>query len=83
MVKWTGRDGRIFAKNNSENDPPFLSTLSRGDIEVDTPDGTVRQLGLGPYEIGGPRGRITTQGAAHPKSNVGNAGGKAQTLRVK
>lgn len=66
--------------------PQFLDKIPPedwgGPLVVDNADGVVQAYGLGPYEVGDPKGREYSQGAGTPKTG-GNAGGRGQTMRVK
>lgn len=66
--------------------PGYLSDIPKedwgGPLVVDNADGPVQAYGLGPYEVGDPKGREFSQGAGTPKTG-GNAGGRGQTVRVK
>lgn len=76
----------VFPHNPKEY-PGYLSDEPKedwgGPLVVDNPDGVVTAFGLGPYEVGGPKGRIDSQGAGTAKGNVGNASGMGKSMRVK
>lgn len=63
--------------------PKFLGDVPPGEADAtDNPDGVVNAYGLGCYEVGGPKGRIDSQGAGTPKGGVGNASGMGKATRV-